>query len=84
MTKLQISVLFLAIASSAAAADYPAFPPQPLPLPRERPYSLPFGYTRSGSFAIPNAGASFAVPAPHGTCPFGFLRSGFACLQSGR
>ena len=47
--------------------------------------SAPHGYTSSGSFYLPREGAQYAVPLPpNGTCPFGWTRSGNACLKSGR
>jgi len=59
------------------------------PLPQPRPSgpggSCPHGYTSSGSFCVPRAGAQDAIPLPqNGTCPHGWTRSGTFCLRSGR
>ena len=53
---------------------------QPLPLPLPRPPgpggSCPHGYTSSGSYCVPSAGAQDAVPkSPNGTCPWNWTAS---------
>jgi hypothetical protein len=64
----------------------PAFgDPLPVPRPPGPGGSCPCGYTTSGSYCVPSAGASDAVAKPAtGTCPWGCLASGSYCLRSGR
>jgi hypothetical protein len=53
------------------------------PLPQPMPPG-PGGYTLSGWFCVPRAGAQDAIPLPpNGNCPFGWTRSGSFCLRSG-
>jgi len=57
---------------------------QPVPEPPGAGGSCPDGYTSSGSFCVPRAGAQDAIPLPkNGTCPHGWMRSGSFCLRSG-
>jgi hypothetical protein len=66
--------------STAALSD-----PLPVPKPSGPGGSCPFGYTTSGSYCVPSAGAPDAIPKPPGgTCPWGFLSSGSHCLRGGR
>jgi hypothetical protein len=59
--------------------------PLPQPKPQGPGGSCPHGYTSSGSYCVPSAGASDAIPKlPGGTCPWGWLASGSFCLRSGR
>jgi hypothetical protein len=52
-------------------------------LPRGPGGSCTHGYSRSGSFCLPRAGAQDAIPLPpNGTCPHGWTRSGSFCLRS--
>ena len=58
------------------------------PLPQPKPPgpggSCPHGYTSSGSFCVPSAGAQDAIAKPpNGTCPWGWTASGSYCLRSG-
>jgi hypothetical protein len=58
--------------------------PLPLPVPTGPGGSCAHGWSRSGSFCVPRAGAQDAIPLPaNGTCPFGWTRSGSFCLRSG-
>ena len=57
---------------------------QPVPKPAGPGGSCPHGYSASGSFCVPRAGAQDAIPLPpDGTCPHSWLRSGSFCLRSG-
>jgi hypothetical protein len=59
---------------------------QPLPVPRPQGPggSCGHGYTTSGSFCVPSAGAQDAVPKPPGgSCGHGWTASGSYCLRSG-
>jgi hypothetical protein len=57
--------------------------PLPQPKPAEPGGSCPHGYTSSGSFCVPRAGAQDAIPLPpNGNCPWGWTRSGSFCLRS--
>jgi hypothetical protein len=71
-------VAFVALLPSLALAQ------QPVPKPSGPGGSCPHGYTSSGSFCVPRAGAQDAIPLPlNGTCPHGWTRSGSFCLRSG-
>jgi hypothetical protein len=51
----------------------------------ERRGSCPHGWTSSGSYCVPGAGAQDAIPKPaNGTCPWGWIASGSYCLRNGR
>jgi hypothetical protein len=77
MKLLLISVLTLVPALAAAQA-------LPQPLPPGPGGSCGHGWTRSGSFCVPRAGAQDAIPLPpNGNCPWGWTRSGSFCLRSG-
>jgi hypothetical protein len=72
-------VLTLLASATASAAD-----PVPVPKPAGPAGSCPHGYTTSGSFCVPSAGAQDAIAKPaNGTCPFGWTASGSHCLRSG-
>jgi hypothetical protein len=73
-------VAVAALAATAAAAD-----PLPVPKPPRPGGSCPHGYTTSGSFCVPSAGAQDAISKPPngGSCPWGWLASGSFCLRSG-
>jgi len=75
-----------AITIAALLLTAPAFAdPLPQPKPPGPGGSCPFGYTSSGSYCVPSAGASDAIPKPPGgTCPWGWIASGSYCLRSGR
>jgi hypothetical protein len=78
MVKL-ISVAFvLFVAATDARAE-----PLPVPMP-ERGGSCPHGFTQSGGFCVPSAGAQDAIPQRNGNCPHGWTASGSFCLRSGR
>jgi hypothetical protein len=58
--------------------------PLPVPKPPGPGGSCPHGYSASGSFCMPRAGAQDAIPLPpNGTCPHNWTRSGSFCLRSG-
>ena len=68
-----------ALAATAAHAE-----PMPVPKPTGPGGSCPHGYTSSGSFCVPSAGAQDAIAKPeNGTCPWGWTSSGSYCLRSG-
>ena len=76
MTRIVVLILLATtIATTVASAA-------PLPVPN-RGGSCPFGYQASGSYCVPSAGASDAIPKPlNGGCPFGWLASGSACCAA--
>jgi hypothetical protein len=78
MVKL-VSVAFVLFAAATAAHAEPF----PVPMP-ERGGSCPHGFTQSGGFCVPSAGAQDAIPQRNGSCPHGWTASGSFCLRSGR
>jgi hypothetical protein len=57
--------------------------PLPQPTPPGPGGSCAHGWTRSGSFCDPRAGAQDAMSLPpNGTCPRNWTRSGSFCLRS--
>jgi hypothetical protein len=73
-----ITAIIIALLPSFALAQ------QPLPKPFGPGGSCPHGYTSSGSFCVPRAGAQDAIAVPpNGGCPHGWTRSGSFCLRSG-
>ena len=77
MVRLVIAT-FVLLTASAAFAE-----PLPVPMP-ERGGSCPHGFTHSGGFCVPSAGAQDAIPQRNGSCPHGWTASGSFCLRSGR
>lgn len=73
-------VLVASLMITAVSAE-----PLPVPKPIGPGGSCPYGYTSSGSFCTPMAGAQDAIPKPpNGTCPWGWTSSGSYCLRSGQ
>jgi hypothetical protein len=74
-----IAVLLIAAATSALAD------PLPQPKPPGPGGSCAHGWTSSGSYCVPSAGAQDAIAKPPGaSCPHGWTSSGSYCLRSGR
>ena len=74
--KLVAALILLAVAAAHAG-------PLPVPMP-ERGGSCPHGFSHSGGFCVPRAGAQDAIPQRNGSCPHGWTASGSFCLRSGR
>ena len=74
-----VSIAFVLFALATAARAEPL----PVPMP-ERGGSCPHGFTHSGGFCVPSAGAQDAIPQRNGSCPHGWTASGSFCLRSGR
>jgi len=85
MTRILMLRILVLAAFTLVRATVSAAEPLPVPKPTGPGGSCPWGYTSSGSFCVPTAGASDAIPKPpNGTCPFGWISSGSFCLRSGR